>query len=209
MFGTLSTVQKLVGAVVVIAAVVGWWQALANGQQVAGLADSLSQAEAEKDQLTEELSAAQTELDSARAELSEVTDVAKQLDELTAEITSSEKRLTEVAELVNDGEAKLSGLSENVTAAEAELAVLQEQSEVYERLLEGGPNQFLTASESVNVRAQPSTDSEVLVTLPEDFTVEVFEVVEGGEWFKIGGVGYVFHALLRPSPEGETEPSAN
>ncbi len=208
MIGSLSTAQKAVGAVVVILAVVGWWLAISNGQRTSGLEDSLALAETEKDQLTEQLSAAQAELEAAQAEVAQVAEGAKQLDELTAEITSSEQRLAEIAELVNDGETKLSGLTENVAAAETELATLQEQSEVYERLLEGGPNQFLTASASVNVRAQPSTDSEVLVTLPEDFTVEVFEVVEGGEWFKIGGVGYVFHDLLKPS-EGETEPSAN
>ena len=49
----------------------------------------------------------------------------------------------------------------------------------------------------------PSTDSYVLVVLPPGHRLQVFEAVEGGQWYWSGGVGYSFHDLVQPKSSAE------
>jgi hypothetical protein len=51
------------------------------------------------------------------------------------------------------------------------------------------------------VRREPSTDAAEVAVVPEGNLVHVMEVVEGGTWYKVGGIGYIFHELLEPASE--------
>ncbi len=97
----------------------------------------------------------------------------------------------------------LAALTPEVDAKTAELSALQDKVEaleiqtvVYEAFTAGGPYRFQTSG-NVNVRTGPTTDADVLVVLPPGTDVEVFEVVEDGQWY--GDVGYIFHDLLKPN----------
>ena len=64
-------------------------------------------------------------------------------------------------------------------------------------LPDGGTLQFRTKARA-RVRAGPSTDTDEVAVVPAGKTIQVFEAVEDGTWYKVGGMGYIFHELLEP-----------
>ena len=64
-------------------------------------------------------------------------------------------------------------------------------------LAEGSELRFKTTARA-RVRAGPSTDTEEVAVVPAGKAIQVFEIVEDGTWYKVGGMGYVFHELLEP-----------
>ncbi len=40
----------------------------------------------------------------------------------------------------------------------------------------------------------------VVAIVSEGVPVSVYEMVEGGTWYKVGLTGYIYHELLKPSP---------
>ena len=69
-----------------------------------------------------------------------------------------------------------------------------------EELLAGSRVLYRTVTRS-RVRREPSTDAAEVAVVPEGNLVQVMEVVEGGTWYKVGGMGYIFHELLEPASE--------
>ena len=85
-------------------------------------------------------------------------------------------------------------------SCQAELEELQKR----QILPEGGTLQFRTKARA-RVRAGPSTDTDEVAVIPAGKTIQVFEAVEDGTWYKVGGMGYIFHELLEAVEEGPAE----
>ena len=85
----------------------------------------------------------------------------------------------------------------DVEGAQAELESLSGKVQKQQALLEGSMLRFKTKSRA-RVRAGPGTDTEEVAVVPSGKTLQVFEITEDGTWYKVGGMGYVFHELLEP-----------
>jgi len=96
---------------------------------------------------------------------------------------------------------KAATLQSEIKDCQAELKALQ--ATVREQLLGGSTLRFKTRVRA-RVRAEPSTDSDEVAVVPAGKTIQVLETVEGGNWYKVGGMGYIFHELLEPV---ENEPA--
>ncbi len=95
---------------------------------------------------------------------------------------------------------ELAAVRAEVEKSRVELDQLQARIGRQKRLLEGIARKFRTTAR-VNVRAGPSTTAEAIAVIPKGRTLQVFEAVEDGTWFKVGGIGFIFHKLLEPVPE--------
>ncbi len=42
------------------------------------------------------------------------------------------------------------------------------------------------------------TDTDEVAVVPAGKSLQVFEIVKDGTWYKVGGMGYIFHELLEP-----------
>lgn len=197
--------QIIAAVVIVIVAIVGWIMVF-NGQgQIVELEESLSFANSERAEATDEVAALKSEVAALTEASARLEEVELALDDYKTSVGSLEDVNAEIEELA----ATLASLTPELDVKSAELAELTEKVEalevqalVYDAFTGGGPLRFQTSG-TVNVRTGPSTDSDVLVVLPAGTDVEVFEAVEGGEWYKIGGVGYIFHTLVQPNPPAE------
>jgi hypothetical protein len=95
---------------------------------------------------------------------------------------------------------ELSAVRAKLEKSRAELDELQAKIGRHKRLLEGIARRYRTTAR-VNVRAGPSTSAEAVAVIPKGKTLQVFESVEDGAWYKVGGIGFIFHELLEPVPE--------
>ncbi len=201
----LSGQQTTAALIVVAIAIVGWIVAFTYQQQVDGLQQTLTMVADERSATSEQLAEAQGELASLTESVARLEEVDLALDEIKSAVGSLEG----VNAQIDDRTATLASLTPELEAKTAELSALQEnvealevQAVVYDAFTAGGPFRFQTSS-TVNVRTGPSTDADVLVVLPPGTEVEVFEAVEDGQWYKIGGVGYIFHELVQPNPSAD------
>ncbi len=205
MFKGLSKQQSAVGFIIAAVAVVGWIVAFSYQGQIGGLQDALATAETDKSTAAGQLAEAQEQiamlteaemrLGEAELALDEYKAAVGSLDQVKAQL---EENMTALAALTPEMDAR----TEELSALQEKVEALEIQAVAYEVFTQGGPLSFETSS-NVNVRTGPSTDSSVLVVLPPGANVEVFEVVEGGEWYKVGGVGYIYRDLLLPTPAAE------
>ena len=85
-------------------------------------------------------------------------------------------------------------------SCQAELAELQER----QMLPEDKTLQFRTKARA-RVRAGPSTDTDEVAVVSAGKTIQVLEAVKDGTWYKVGGMGYIFHELLEPVKDGRAE----
>ena len=95
---------------------------------------------------------------------------------------------------------ELAAVRAEVEKSRAELDRLQAKIGRHKRLLEGIARKYRTTAR-VNVRAAPSTAAVAVAVIPKGRTLQVFEAVEDGAWYKVGGIGFIFHELLEPVPE--------
>ncbi len=205
MFKGLSRQQTVATVIIVAVAIVGWIVAIAYQQQIDGLQDALATAENDRSATADRLTAAQQEVALLTETAARLEEAELALDEYKAAVGSLEG----INAQIEDHTTALAALTPVVDAKTAELSALQDKVEaleiqtvVYEAFTAGGPYRFQTSG-NVNVRTGPTTDADVLVVLPPGTDVEVFEVVEDGQWYKVGGVGYIFHDLLQPNPEAD------
>ncbi|MFB3110943.1 MAG: SH3 domain-containing protein [Gemmatimonadales bacterium] len=140
-------------------------------------------------ELEEKLAAAEAKLSKVQGELRQKT----------KELAASEENLAQAGDLQT--------VSSELAAAKAEFAELEPvlkrlRAEVsqQEELLAGSRVLYRTVTRS-RVRREPSTDAAEVAVVPEGSLVQVMEVVEGGTWYKVGGMGYIFHELLEPASE--------
>ena len=165
MIDNLSSPQKVVGAVIGIAGVVGWIFSLFQIGEVDSLKSDLEAAQGERSELQQRV-----------------------------EATGSLKTLTAALEA---GEVRQQSLQSEIEGSEAELETLRARVQRQRALLEGSMLQFKTNARA-KVRAGPGTDTDEVAVVPAGNTVQVFEIVEDGTWYKVGGMGFIFHELLEP-----------
>ena len=181
MLKNLSSTQKAVPGVVVVAGVIGWISALIQTGQIDSLPtrEDLASAKDELAQLQRDLKVAQIE----RGQLQIQVDAIKSLEELMASLA------TEKAELLT--------LQSQIKGSQAELETLESNVQKQQALLEGSTLRFKTNTRA-RMRAGPGTDTDEVAVVPAGKTIQVFEIVEDGTWYMVGGMGYIFHELLEP-----------
>jgi len=193
MIKELSSTQKAVAGAVVIAGVVGWIFAYVQTGEI--------------DTLENELGPARQELASARDELASAKDEFAQI-EADLEATQSERdqlqqqvegaaSLEELTVALAAGNAEMLSLQSEVEGLQAELEPLRAEVQRQQALLEGSVLRFRTTTRA-KVRAGPGTDTDEVAVVPTGKIIQVFEIVEDGTWYKVGGMGYIFHKLLEP-----------
>jgi DNA repair exonuclease SbcCD ATPase subunit len=186
MLENLSSTQKAVGGVVVIAGVVGWIFAFVQIGEVDSLKSELEPARQGLASAKDELAQLQGDLEAAQSERSQL--------EQRVETTES---LEALAAALEAGNAKLLALQSEIEGSQAELETLRPKVQKQQALLEGSMLRFKTKARA-RVRAGPGTDTDEVAVVPAGKTLQVFEIVEDGSWYKVGGMGYVFHELLEP-----------
>jgi hypothetical protein len=167
MLKNLSSTQKAVSGVVVIAGVVGWIFAFVQIGEINSLKSELEPARQGLTSAKDELAQLQGDLEAAKSERSELqqrVEATESLEELTASLA-------------------------------AELLTLQSRDSTL---------QFKTNARA-RVRAGPGTDTDEVAVVHAGKTIQVFEIVEDGTWYKVGGIGYIFHELLEPAEKGLVE----
>ena len=186
MLGNLSSAQKAVGGVVVIAGIVGWIFAFVQTGEVGSLKSELEPARQSLASTKDELAQLQGELQAAqgdRDQLEQRVKVTESLEELNAALGA--------------GNTQLSSLKSEIEDSQAELESLRAEVQRQQTLLEGSVLQFKTNARA-RVRAGPGTDTDEVAVVPAGKSLQVFEIVEDGTWYKVGGMGYIFHELLEP-----------
>ncbi len=200
MLGNLSSAQKAVGGVVVIAGIVGWVFAFVQTGEIGGLKSDLESARQglasardELAQLQGDLQAVQGDLQAAQGDLQAARG---ERDQLMQRVKATES-LGQLTAALEAGNAQLSSLKSEIGDSQAELEELRAEVQQQQALLEGSVLQFKTNARA-RVRAGPGTDTDEVAVVPAGKSLQVFEIVEDGTWYKVGGMGYIFHELLEP-----------
>ena len=177
MLKNLSSTQKAVTGVVVVAGVVGWIYALIQTGQIDSLPtrEDLASAKDELAQLQRDLKVAQIE----RGQLQIQVDAIKSLEELMASLATEKAELLTLQSQIKGSQAELETLEPNVQKQQA----------------------LLKTNARARVRAGPGTDTDEVAVVPAGKTIQVFEIVEDGTWYRVGAMGYIFHELLEPVEE--------
>ncbi len=186
MLENLSSTQKAVGGVVVIASVVGWIFAFVQIGEIDSLKSELEPARQGLASAKDELAQLQGDLEAAQSERSQLqqrVEATESLEELTAALEA--------------GNAQLLSPQSEIEGSQAELETLRAKVQRQQALLEGSMLQFKTNARA-RVRAGPGTDTDQLAVVPAGKILRVFEIVEDGTWYKVGCMGYIFHELLEP-----------
>ena len=207
MLENLSSSQKAVGGVVVIAGVVGWIFAFVQIGEIDSLKSELEPARQGLASAKDELAQLQGDLEAAQSErgqLQQQVEAAESLEELTAALEAGNADLLSLQSEIEGSQAKLeagnallTSLQSEIEGSRAELEPLRAEVRKQQALLEGSTLQFKTTTRA-KVRAGPGTDTDEVAVVPPGKTLQVFEIVEDGTWYKVGGMGYIFHELLEP-----------
>ena len=207
MLENLSSSQKAVGGVVVIAGVVGWIFAFVQIGEIDSLKSELEPARQGLASAKDELAQLQGDLEAAQSERSQLqqqVEAAESLEELTAALEAGNADLLSMQSEIEGSQAKLeagnallTSLQSEIEDSRAELEPLRAEVQRQQALLEGSTLQFKTTTRA-KVRAGPGTDTDEVAVVPPGKTLQVFEIVEDGTWYKVGGMGYIFHELLEP-----------
>ena len=207
MLENLSSSQKAVGGVVVIAGVVGWIFAFVQIGEIDTLENELGPARQDLASAKDEFAQLQGDLEAAQSERSQLqqqVEAAESLEELTAALEAGNADLLSLQSEIEGSQAKLgagnallTSLQSEIEGSRAELEPLRAEVQRQQALLEGSTLQFKTTTRA-KVRAGPGTDTDEVAVVPPGKTLQVFEIVEDGTWYKVGGMGYIFHELLEP-----------
>ena len=190
MLKNLSSTQKAVSGVVVIAGVVGWIFAFVQIGEIDSLKSELEPARQGLASAKDELAQLQGDLEAAQSERSQLQQRVEATESLE-ELEAARSRLAlEVA-------TQLLSLQSEIEGSQAELETLRADVQKQQALLEGSMLRFKTKARA-RVRAGPGTDTDEVAVVPAGKSLQVFEIVEDGTWYKVGGMGYIFHELLEP-----------
>ncbi len=159
------------------------------------------------DELEEQLAAAQAErakaeaaMSTVQAELAQAKDDAEkkfvEMEALRATFKEVED-LEQVSSELSGAKAELATLKPELNRVQSELDTLRAEVAKQHQLLSEQAVVYRTKSRS-KVRARPTTDSAEVAVVPKGNSIQVYEIVEGGTWYKVGGMGYIFHELLEP-----------
>jgi peptidoglycan hydrolase CwlO-like protein len=167
--GKLSFTQHAVAGVIVIAGGVGWIFALHQTQEIDILGNEVGR-----------LTSVEDELVQVRRDLKTVQ-IERDRQQLQVEVETS----------------KAESLQSEFEGCQAELETVQAKGQKQQDLLGDSTTWFKTKARA-RVRAGPSTDTDEVAVVSVGKTIQVFEIVEDGTWYKVGGMGYIFHELLEP-----------
>jgi seryl-tRNA synthetase len=206
-FENLSSSQKAVGGVVVIIGVVGWLFALNQFGEVDNLKSEFEPARQELASAKDELARLQGDLTAAqneRSQLQQKVKAAESHEELTAAIETGNADLQSLRSKIEGiqaeleaGSTDLQSLKSEIESSQAKLEPLRVEIQRQQALLDGSTLQFRTTTRA-KVRVGPGADTDEVAVVPSGKTLQVFEIVEGGTWYKVGGMGYIFHDLVEP-----------
>ncbi len=200
MLDNLSSTQKAVGGIVVIAGVAGWIFSFVQIGEINNLKSELGPARQDLASAKNELAQLQGDLEatqSERRQLQQRVEATESLEELTAALEAGNTQLLSLQSKIEGSQAELEPLRAKVEGSQAELETLRAKVQRQQALLEGSMLQFKTNSRA-KVRVGPGTDTDEVAVVPAGKTLQVFEIVEDGTWYKVGGMGYIFHELLEP-----------
>ena len=151
------------------------------------------------DQLEDRLLSAQAELSKSRAELSRTPDEHVALQEAQERYRDTVANLAETTKQLEDRGSVLAELTMTIDEAREELARLRLEAKRYGETFQGAPQRYLSTTRA-KIRAGSSTDTKQIAIVSEGVPISVYERAEGGTWYKVGLIGYMYHELLRPAP---------
>ncbi len=200
MFNVMASARKHHVATVVLAALVGWILAVFQLTEAKRLEAALETVQQERAAAEQALAKAEQDLaalESERVSLQERLAAAGLLEEITAQLEAGKAELASLRSGIERVQVELRDISVESESARAQLKVYRAETERQQALAEGSELRFKTTARA-RVRAGPSTDTEEVAVVPAGKAIQVFEIVEDGTWYKVGGMGYVFHELLEP-----------
>ena len=141
----------------------------------------------------------ESELTAARAEQSTLSDEVAVLRETHGRYQDVATNLEVMNEHLEDRSKVLIDLELKIDDARAELESLRTKAKKYGELLPGAPQRYLSTTRA-KIRAGSSTNSKQIAIVSEGVPISVYEMAEGGTWYKVGLTGYIYHELLKPGP---------
>lgn len=190
MINFVSTTGRHLGVVVGVVA------ALYLSGCTGELEDKLAAAEGELTKTKRELSSAQSDLAKAKGELTQKTEGLAAAEEKLAQA----QEVGDITAQLDAAKTELASLTPQLDQARAQLDEYRAQIRKQQELVSASALKYRTVTRS-RVRLEPSTDAMEVAVVPQGNVVQVFEIVENGKWYKVGGMGYIFHELLEPVSE--------
>ncbi len=151
------------------------------------------------DDIESELTAALAELSKTKAERSTLSDEVAVFRQTHGRHQDVAANLEEMNEHLEDRRKALIDLELKIDDARAELERLRAEAKNYGEILPGAPQRYLSTTRA-KIRSGSSTNSKQIAIVSEGVPISVYEMAEGGSWYKVGLTGYIYHELLKPSP---------
>lgn len=145
------------------------------------------------------LLSARSELSKTRAELSRTSDELVALQETQERYRDTVANLEEATRQLEDRRSVLAELTMKIDGAREELERLRLEAKRYGDAFQGAPRRYLSTTRA-KLRVGSSTGAKQIAIVSEGVPISVYEMAEGGTWYKVGVTGYIYHELLRPAP---------
>ncbi len=151
------------------------------------------------DDIESELTAARAELSKTKAEQSTLSDEVAVFRQTHGRYQDVAANLEEMNEHLEDRTKALIDLELKIVNTGTNLERLRAEAKNYGEILPGAPQRYLSTTRA-NIRSGSSTNSKQIAIVSEGVPISVYEMAEGGTWYKVGLTGYIYHELLKPSP---------
>ncbi len=151
------------------------------------------------DDIESELTAARAELSKTKAEQSTLSDEVAVFRDIHGRYQDVAANLEEMNEHLEDRRKVFMDLELKTDDARAELERLRTEAKKYGEFLPSAPQRYLSTTRA-KIRAGSSTNSKQIAIVSEGVPISVYEMAEGGTWYKVGLTGYMYHELLKPGP---------
>ena len=189
---SLSMLARLFVLIIVLAGGAGWVYAFYATQDRDALERRATQAELYLSAKWKENKEFATLLESYRR-----GEKAAERDAVMKQLQTSRKELVSVIAKIAPAKNELRELTTKINAARDELEKLTVSGKQFEALISGARQKYRTTTRA-RVRAGPGTNFDEVAILPSGITLPSFETAEGGNWQKVGCIGYVHNELLEP-----------
>ncbi len=151
------------------------------------------------DDMKSELTAARAELSKTKVEQSTLSDEVAVFREIHVRYQNVAANLEEMNEHFEDRRKVLIDLELKIDDGRTELERLRTEAKNFGELLPGAPQRYLSTTRA-KIRAGSSTNSKQIAVVSEGVPISVYEMAEGGTWYKVGLMVYIYHELLKPGP---------
>lgn len=133
----------------------------------------------------------------AWSEVASASDDVAQAREALRQHQEANQELDELIARIDQSRSELASLTPQADEIRVELDRLRGEVQDQQALLSGTALKFRTTAEA-KIRAEPSLDGQEVAVVLEGNTLEVLEIVDDGKWYRVGGLGFVFHEQLEP-----------